>query len=56
MDAAFEARIERLRLEVKLLQKRLDLATQNLAKQEKDKERLISSRLSDMISSAGSTP
>jgi hypothetical protein len=56
MDVAFEARIERIRIEVKQLQKRLDRATQDLANQERDKEKLISSRLSDMISSAGSTP
>jgi len=56
MDVAFEARIERLRLEVKQLQKRLDQATLNLARQEKDKEKFISSRLSDMLSSNSAAP
>lgn len=56
MDVAFEARIERIRLEVKQLQKRLDQATSDLARQEKNKEKFISSRLADMLSPNSAAP
>jgi hypothetical protein len=56
MEAGFEARIERLRLEVARLQQRLDDARGHLARQEQNKSRLIDERLSDLLSQGTPRP
>jgi hypothetical protein len=50
MDVAFEARLERLRMEVQKLQQRLDDAKQQLSVQEQNKSRLIDEHLNDLLS------
>lgn len=56
VDIAFEARMDRLRFEVKQLQKRLDQAKDNLANQEKNKQQMIQDRLADLLSQAPPQP
>ena len=56
MVAAFDLRIDRLRMEVRQLQKRLDDAKGHLGDQERNKQRLIDQRLTDMLSRGGQTP